>query len=201
MSDLEEKKKDTSNNIFLPYLLKVKNIVLGENTPKTFTKIVFFIGLFIAFIFEIWNSISFFILKSPDFLKKHKQVDVKAIIELRGKELGFKSLDFYQKLEFFHLSSIIIWGIILIGLIFLWRQKKWSIYLIIVALVTYISILLFSLSPTYFIEDLTLFDKINITILFILMLIQHFVPIQAIDSVTLEEKSDILIDDGNNMEL
>lgn len=178
MSEQEEtniEKKTEESQLFRPHLLRVKKVILGEENPRLYPQIVFFVGLFLSSVFGIWSVISFFILKSPAYLKQHKQVDVNAIIELRGRELGFEEDQFFRYLENFHLAGIILWFIILIGFILLWRQIKWSVYVIISAMIIYLGIMVFMLGPTYFVEDTTLFDKLSLLVLFILLVIQHFV--------------------------
>lgn len=168
-------KNEQDSQMFRPHLRKAKNFVLGSEPPRLYTQIVFFTGLLITFIFGIWNALSYFILKMPLYLKRHKQVDVEAIISLRGRELGFEANQFYRYLEIFHFTGIVIWFCILIALIFLWRQKKWSAYIIIGGIILYSALMAFVLGATYFVEDTTLFDKLALLILLILVLIHHFV--------------------------
>lgn len=166
---------NNDNELFRPHLQRAKNIVLGYNPPGLFTQIVFFIGIIGTSIFGIWNTLSYFILKTPLYLKRHKQVDVEAIVELRGKELGFEGDQFYNSLELFHFTGIFLWLSILIGFIFLWRQKKWSAYLIIGALILYCAFMAVLLGITYFVEDTTLFDKLTLLILLVFVLTHHFI--------------------------
>lgn len=176
MSNQEEAKIENNNTqMFRPHLKRVRNVILGTSRPKVFSQIVFYIGLITAFIFGIWSMISFFILKSPRYLKEHKGVDVKAIIELRGRELGFNNTKFYDYLEIFHLLGICLWFLVFLGCIFFWRQKKWSVFVIVGCLLIYCSCMIFLLGPTYFVEDTTLFDKITLALLFVIILIHHFV--------------------------
>lgn len=176
MSNQEETNIENNHTqMFRPHLKRVRNVILGTSKPKLFSQIVFYIGLLTASIFGIWSMISFFILKSPRYLKEHKGVDVKAIIELRGRELGFRDTQFYNYLETFHLLGICLWFFVFLGCIFLWRQKKWSVFMIVGCLLIYCSSMLFLLGPTYFLEDTTLFDKLTLSLLFVLILIHHFV--------------------------
>lgn len=191
MSEQEEtniEKKTEEAQLFRPHLLRAKKVILGEESPRLYPQIVFFIGLFVSFAFGIWNVVSYFILKSPGYLKQHKQVDVNAIIELRGRELGFENDAFFKYLETFHFSGIILWLIILIGFILLWRQIKWSVYVIVAAIIIYLGIMVFMLGPTYFVEDTTLFDKLSLLVLFILLLIQHFVSPKNNDELSDSEE-------------
>lgn len=173
---VQEETNITNNQsqMFRPHLLRAKNVILGNGSPKLFTRIIFYIGILVTFIFGIWNSISYFILKMPSYLKQHKQVDVKAIVALRGRELGFEGEEFYRYLELFHFTAICLWFCVFIGFVFLWRQKKWSAYVIIGGLLIYSSLTAFLLGATYFVEDTTLFDKLTLLILLVLVLIHHF---------------------------
>lgn len=178
MSEQEEtniEKKEEDVQLFRPHLRRVKNVVLGSEPPRLYTQIVFFFGMLISLIFLLWNVLSYFILKSPTYLKRHKQVDVEAIVSLRGRELGFVENEFYNYLELFNLVGIFLWFFALVSLVFLWRQKKWSAYIIIGSIVLYSALMAFLLGATYFIEDTTLFDKLSLLILLVLVLIHHFV--------------------------
>lgn len=185
-------KNEQDSQMFRPHLRKAKKFVLGSEPPRLYTQIVFFAGVLITFIFGIWNTLSYFILKSPLYLKRHKQVDVEAIISLRGRELGFEANQFYRYLETFHFTGIIIWFCILIALIFLWRQKKWSAYIIIGGMVIYSALMAFMLGATYFIEDTTLFDKLALLILLILVLIHHFVAGTKDPEIVEVEKEELI---------
>lgn len=176
MSDQEVTNIEKNDEqLFRPHLKRARNFVLGDENPGLYTQIVFFTGLLITSIFGIWNTISYLILKQPLFLKRHKQVDVEAIISLRGRELGFDGTDFYNYLELFYMIGIILWFCVLIGFIFLWRRQKWSAYIIIGSIILYSSLMTFLLGATYFVDDTTLFDKLSLLILFLLVLIHHFV--------------------------
>lgn len=175
MSNQEEANIENNTQMFRPHLKRVRNVIFGPSKPKLFSRIVFYTGLLTASIFGIWSMISFFILKSPRYLKEHKGVDVKAIIDLRGRELGFNDTQFYNYLETFHLLGICLWFFVFLGCVFFWRQKKWSVFMIIGCLLVYCSSMIFLLSPTYFIEDTTLFDKLALLLVFILFLIHHFI--------------------------
>lgn len=191
MSNQEEAKIENNNQqLFRPHLKRVRNVILGTSRPKLFSQIVFYTGLFTASVFGIWSMISFFILKSPRYLKEHKGVDVKAIIELRGRELGFSDTKFYDYLETFHLVGMCMWFFIFLGCVLLWRQKKWSVFLIIGCLLIYCSSMIFLLGPTYFVEDTTLFDKITLTLLFVLILIHHFVVVEKNQALSLPPQNE-----------
>lgn len=166
-------KKD--NPFFQSQLKQTKSFVFGDESPNLYTQIVFFVGLTISLIFELWNVISFMILKFPLYLKSNRQVDVEAIVALRGSELGFEEGIFYRNLEYFNLIGIVVWVVVIAGLIFLWRKKKWSTYAIVGSIIVYLISMIFLLGMTYFIEDTTLFDKIILLLILVLVFIFHFI--------------------------
>jgi hypothetical protein len=189
MSEINETNiENNQSELFRPHLKRAKNFVLGTEIPGLYTQIVFFAGICITSIFGIWNTISLSILKIPAYLKQHKQVDVEAIVALRGRELGFDGTTFYNYLEIFHLSSIVIWLCILISFIFVWRKKRWAVVVIILGIIIYAALMLFLLGATYFVDDTTLFDKISLLILFVLVVIQHFVAGKKEQEIEMESK-------------
>lgn len=169
--------ENNESKMFQPYLLHAKKIVLGTPTPSLYTKIVFYIGIIISFIFELWNLVSYFILTSPSYLKQNKGIDVIAIIEFRGRNLGFEEDKLYDALKLFHFSAIIVWLCIIIGLVLLWRQIKWASYVIVGGILIFYSCMFFFLGITYFKEDTTLFDKLSVSLLLLMVIINHLITI------------------------
>lgn len=169
--------ENNESKMFQPYLLHAKKIILGTPTPNLYARIVFFIGMIISFIFETWHLISYFILTSPSYLKQHKDIDVIAIIELRGRELGFGGDTLYTSLKVFHFTSICVWLCVIIGLILLWRQVKWASYIIIGGILLFYFFMFLFLGFTFFKEDTTLFDKITALLLLVLVIINHLIVI------------------------
>lgn len=171
---METNIENNQDQFFRPHIQKARKIVLGQERPKLFTQIVFYLGVVITSIFGMWSTISILILKFPGYLKTNKQVDVEAIVGLRARELGFDAQDFYQKLELYHLTCVIVWIGILICLFLIWRSVKWANVVIIASILALTIFQLVLFGPTYWVEDTTTFDKITLLILLTLVVISHF---------------------------
>lgn len=171
---METNIKNNQDQIFRPHIQKAKKVVLGQERPKLFTQIVFYLGIVGTSIFGMWSTISLLILKFPGYLKSNKQVDVEAIVGLRARELGFEGTDFFNKLVLFHLTSTLVWIIILICFFLLWRSIKWANVVIVAGIVALTLFTLILFGPTYLIEDTTTFDKITLLIMLTLSVISHF---------------------------
>jgi len=169
----QTKQEIKSTEWYVPYWRKIVRLLVGQEKPPLFTQIVFFISLIIAFIFEIWSLISFFILKNPAYLKENKRVDVLAIVELRGRELEMDGELFVRNIQYFHLIAIGTWGLALIGLLLFWRQIKIAHHILLGSVMAYLIAMFALLGSTYFVEDTTSFDKIVLVILCFLFVIHY----------------------------
>lgn len=153
---------------------RIRYGIYGKKRPHWFVQMNYYVCSILVSCALIWQLISYFILKNPDVLKQHKHVDVQAIVERRGVELGFLNNDFYDTLLKFSLYSSILCVLMLISLFFLWRKKAFYIYLVIGIEIIYVSLILAMLGGTYFIEDTTLFDKLSLLVIFVLTILQNF---------------------------
>ncbi|MCO5260815.1 MAG: hypothetical protein M9916_11780 [Crocinitomicaceae bacterium] len=172
-ANMQEKETNIENNEINLLNSKIKQVrvgIFGSKRPDLYTQIVFYIGICTAFIFGLWNAISYFILKFPLYLKEHKGVDVEAIVELRGRELGFIDDVFYSKLSLFYFCSSILWLIIFGCFFLLWRLVKWSNYIILTGIIGYIILMIALFGSQFFKEDTTLFDKLALILVFLLVL-------------------------------
>lgn len=148
----------------LPFVLVIRNWIIGKNRPDLYTRLVFYTNLVIWFIFTIWSGFSYFALVSRDWVRQHKGINVENMIEARGKELGFESGTFLQRLEFSNFVALLCWSLFFLGLVLLYRKKKVFIYFTLPALAVYVVMNVFYLGFSYFLEDTTLFDKILLLI-------------------------------------
>ncbi len=154
---------------------RLQHTIWGKQKPHWFVRLNYHLCSFLATCALIWHLISYFILKFPEILKQHKHVDVAAIVQLRGLELGFSETEFYDKLIDFSLYSSLLWIVFLAGLILLWRGIKAYVYVTLGLGVIYLAMMLSLLGGTYFIEDTTTFDKVSLAFILVITLIQHFV--------------------------
>jgi len=144
----------------LPLFIRMRNFILGKRKPDGFTRISFMISLFIWLLLAVWNAISYFVVLSADVIYENKGISVKAIIRNHGKKMGFNGQEFLESLTNFYLSNLFIWGLIFIGLVFMYRKIKIYPLLIFGGLIIHFSYMFFILGLQYFIEDVSFFDKI-----------------------------------------
>lgn len=167
---MTEEKKTGVNSKFhspIPFLIKLRNLIFGKIRPSIYTQITFYIQLICLFIFGTWSAISYFVITFRDLFLQQKGVDVAAIIEVRGQELGFLPGEFLQRLETFHGISTLCWGGVFISLIMLWRNMKIYGYFFFGGTLFYFGMIVFYVGFDYYINDTTLFDKI----LFLVMMV------------------------------
>ena len=96
------------------------------------------------------------------------------IIENRGLELEFESGDFLNRLQVASAISIILWIVFFAGLVLLYRKKKLFIYFTIVPLALYLGMSIFYLSFNYFAQDTTMFDKIALLVLGLILIMHSY---------------------------
>lgn len=154
----------------LPILLRLRNLVFGEQAPDTYTKISFFFALIIWCIFFLWSILGLVVIQSRHWIKEEKKIDVTQLIEQRGQELGFDRFVFADRLETFHTASIVCWIIVFAGLVLLYRKRMEFIYLFGAGTGIYLLLMWFMLGFGYWLKDTTTFDKI----VFILMVAHTF---------------------------
>lgn len=165
--------ENNSDQLFQPQLKFAKNLLFGEERPRFYTQLNFYLGIVIAFIFMLWNTISLLILKFPGYLREHKQIDVHAIIELRGRKLGFLDGEFLSKLMIFFAIGIVCWMVVILCYFWIWRRKNTATIIALIAIGIYFGAHFILLGVDYFNIDTTLFDKISISIIVALNLIQY----------------------------
>lgn len=182
----EEIKTDISSKFHspIPFIIKLRNLIFGSIRPSIYTQLTFYIQLICLLIFSTWSVISYFVITFRELFLQQKGVDVAAIIEVRGQELGFSAGEFSQRLETFHGVSIICWGFVFISLIMLWRKKNFYGYFFFGGTLFYIGMMVFYVGFDYFMNDTTRFDKI----LLLFMLLNSIIYI-----VFKNTKSDLIV--------
>jgi hypothetical protein len=160
-----EVKKSTKFQSPLPFLIQLRNLIFGKQKPDIFTRLTFYINLWIWLTFTVWSIISYISISARDFILQQKGISVANIIEERGVELGFEGDEFLNRLLTFHSISFICWMLVFVGLVLLYRKKVQFIYFVLGATIFYIGMHIFYLSFAYFVEDTTLYDKISLLII------------------------------------
>ncbi len=166
MSEVEEE-KTTFREEFeahlsspLPLLIRFRNFIFGTQSPDNYTKFSFFFALIIWVIFMVWSVLGSIAIRMRNTIFDQKEIDVTAMIEKRGQELGFEPHAFIGRLEAFHALSIIFWIIVFIGLVLLWRKNERFMYVFFTGCGLYLLFMLVMLGFRYFAQDTTFFDKI-----------------------------------------
>lgn len=149
----------------IPFIIQLRNLIFGTIRPSIYTQLTFYIQLICLLIFSTWSAISYFVITFRELFLQQKGVDVAAIIEVRGQELGFTKGEFLQRLETFHGVSIICWGFIFISLIMLWRKKNFYGYFFFGGTLFYLGLIVFYVGFDYFMNDTTRFDKILLLVM------------------------------------
>ena len=158
----------------LPFVLILRNLIFGKKKPDMYTRIAFFIGTIISLTFLLWSIITYYALVSRDWISSQKGIPVQSIIENRGLELEFESGDFLNRLQVASAISIILWIVFFAGLVLLYRKKKLFIYFTIVPLALYLGMSIFYLSFNYFAQDTTMFDKIALLVLGLILIMHSY---------------------------
>lgn len=165
MSTEELKKARPKFHSPLPFIIKLRNLIFGTKQPGIYTQLTFFIHLIGLSLFSLWSVLSYFSITYRTVFLEQKGVDVAAIIELRGSELGFEEGEFLNRLATFHGISMICWGVVFFSLILLWREKRAFGYFFFGGTIFYFGMLIFYVGFDYYIYDTTRFDKILFLIL------------------------------------
>ncbi|MEX2484677.1 MAG: hypothetical protein WED10_08960 [Brumimicrobium sp.] len=170
----KEKINNLSPEDAIPLVVRMSQFIFGKRKPDGFTKIVFSINLFSWFLLTIWNMISYFVILSSDIIKANKGFSVNAIIRRNGRELGFNEQSFLDTITQYYFLNNFIWGIIFIGLVLMYRKSSYYTIFLLGGLIVHFSMMIFMLGLQYFIEDVSLFDKILYGVLISLTIIHSF---------------------------
>ncbi|MFT6244931.1 MAG: hypothetical protein ACJAXI_001700 [Crocinitomicaceae bacterium] len=178
-AEIEEKERIKREKIRkfespLPFVLILRNLIFGKKRPDMYTRIAFFVGTIISLTFLLWSIITYYTLVSRDWISSQKGIPVQSIIENRGLELEFESGDFLNRLQVASAISIILWIVFFAGLVLLYRKKKLFIYFTMVPLALYLGMSIFYLSFTYFAQDTTMFDKIALLVLGLILIMHSY---------------------------
>lgn len=148
----------------IPFVIILRNWIFGKRRPDVYTSLTFITNLIIWLLFLIWSGFSYFAVNSREWIWEQKNIGVTWIINKRGKELGFDEGIFLERMEMASIIAILCWVVFFVGLILLYRKKRLFVYFTIVPLLAYVGLNSLYLGFTYFIEDITLFDKVLLLI-------------------------------------
>lgn len=173
----------------IPLLLRLRRFLLGKNRPDGFTSVVFTINFIGALLLSFWNLLSYFVVIMSDFIKQHKGFSVNEIIRRNGRNLGFEGQDFLDTITQFYFINNFIWLAIIFGILLLYRRKKTYIYFYFGGFILHFLLLIFWIGLQYFIEDVSLFDKLIYAAMIISTML-HAVVFSKNKSSELSEKEE-----------
>lgn len=158
----------------IPFVIVFRNWIFGKNRPDIYTLLTFYANLFIWFVFLIWSTFGYYAVISRDWIRQQKGINVEGIIAKRGSDLGFSDGVFLSRLELANLVSIVCWLVFFFGLVLLYRKKKIFSYFTLVPIVIYLILNGLYLGFDYFIQDITLFDKILVLTSLVSLIVLSF---------------------------
>ena len=170
----EESSKKTKFHSPVPFLIRFRNFIFGKQKPDVYTRITFFINLAITLMFLTWNIAGYFAISSRKVILEVKGIQVDEILHERGLELGFEGSNFVDRLETVYGIGIVCWLVVFFGLILLYRKKKRFIHFILGGTIFYTGLQIFYLSFSFFMQDITNFDKLMLLILVALSVLHAF---------------------------
>ena len=144
----------------IPLVLKLRNLVFGKKKPDGFTRLLFIINLIAWFIFMLWNALSYISIIMTTYIREQKGISVARLVRNRGEELGFNGQEFLETVRQFHFLNLFVWIAIFIGIVFLYRKKKFFAIFFFGGFIDHFILMMVMLSFTYFLEDTSFFDKI-----------------------------------------
>jgi hypothetical protein len=149
----------------LPILIRLRNFIFGKEKPDTYTQFSFWLGLVIWFIFIVWAVLGSVAIRMREIITDEKEIDVTAMIEQRGLDLGFDPQEFIGRLEAFYALSIAFWIVVFAGLVLLWRKNLRFVYVFFTGCGLYLLFMWVMLGFSYYSQDTTFFDKIAFALL------------------------------------
>jgi hypothetical protein len=149
----------------LPILIRLRNFIFGKETPDTYTRFSFWLALVIWAIFMLWSVLGSVAIRMREIITHEKEIDVTAMIEQRGLDLGFEPNEFIGRLEAFYALSIAFWIVVFIGLVMLWRKNIRFVYVFFTGCGLYLLFMWVMLGFSYYAQDTTFFDKIAFAVM------------------------------------
>ena len=161
----------------VPGLIYISNLILGKNKPSGIYRFVFYGNLLISLSFLLWHLIAFVSIFFRNEIFEHKQnLNVNEILINEAYKLGFQSVDFILKLEFFHGLAVICWGFILFSGILLWRQLSGYLSIYFISLMAYFLLILSLMGIRYLLFEFSNYDQFSILLLTLIMLLPFIYP-------------------------
>lgn len=100
---------------------RIKTVIIGSDKPNVLTQISVWIGFVSSLYLASWHLITLLTLLFLDTLKN--SAHLRASFDAIGRR-NYNFQDTINKLWFYAISELIIFGVILFGLALIWRKKK-----------------------------------------------------------------------------
>lgn len=173
----------------LPLLRRLRNLVFGTQQPDGVTKIIFYFHLILWVIFFFWSMLQLIVLKYRDWIAEIKRIPVTELLNQRAQTLGFESIIFIDRLQINYSIALFLWSAYFVGLVLLWRKKMHYIYVIFTVLIAYLFTPLLLLGWTYWMEDISTFDKIILlSTILITVIYTYFIKQSLLSKSTQEDQ-------------
>jgi len=169
----KEKLDKLSPEDAIPLFLRIRRFILGKNKPDGFTRLIYTINFTGWFLLMAWNLISYIVVQMAPVIYENKGLSVNAILRQKGRELGFDGEQFLQAITDYYFLSIFVWIFIFIGLALMYRKSRFYATFYFGGFVVHFTSMLLMIGFQYFLEDISLFDKIVYGIMLVTALI-HF---------------------------
>ena len=161
----------------VPGLIYLSNLILGKKKPAGIYRYVFYGNLLISISFLFWHLTAFVSIFFRNEIFAHKEgLHVNEILMSEAHNLGFQSVDFIWKLEFFHALSFLSWLFILFSGIILWRRLSGYLTIYFISLLAYFLLIISIMGVKYFVTELTNYDQFSILLLTLIMFLPLFYP-------------------------
>ena len=161
----------------VPGLVYLSNLILGKKKPAGIYRYVFYSNLLISISFLFWHLTAFVSIFFRNEIFAHKEgLNVNEILMSEAHNLGFQSVDFIWKLEFFHVLSFLCWLFILFSGIILWRRLSGYLTIYFISLLAYFLLIISIMGVKYFVAELTNYDQFSILLLTLIMFLPLFYP-------------------------
>ena len=140
---------------------KVKQFFLGKEKPNLFRRISVLIGFFIWLYFTVWQGLIFLSIVFMDRLQNPEMI--REAFNRIGAKYAFLhrwGLNTTEVLLFHSLGMFVFFGLSLLGLILIYRQKKTGHILYLFSNVFAVVFTIVFLGKDYFNNEISMIDKI-----------------------------------------
>jgi hypothetical protein len=147
--------------------------MLGEKRPSQPTRIACLVQWGISIFLIAWHGLRFFALSNRALIEEKKGIRVELLIHLKAFILGFEPDAFLERLEWLHVLGVVSWGIVLFGVVFMYRQSKAYLWVACTGLFIYFLSHVVFFSWSYFFKEVGLGEQLLVLISFLLFLLHY----------------------------